>query len=319
MVNITTESSVNVTDNTDNGIQISSQYMVYIMMCLCILGLLGNILCVLVMIRKGLRHLPFAVYSSTLAVSDSIVLIYHMLENINLLYPMSLHGCIIWRFIMQTCNQYSSWCLVQLTVERFVAVVIPLKCHEIITQTRAVVGLAITFVVLSSVNVHIIWNWEPISCAWTESFRKSAWFFYYIGADILLYSSTPSLLLIVLNVIIIYKLFCTRTNVSAHQKKKQRKIVVLLVGVSLAFLILTTPANVFIVMRYLGYSNAESKSFLAIAYITFILNYGINFYIYSLTGGKVRDEFLKMVHCRKVRDERSSSSHCSPKENQSRV
>ena len=47
-----------------------------------IIGLVGNVLCIVVMLNKTMRHLPFAVFSGVLAVSDSCLLVERLIASV---------------------------------------------------------------------------------------------------------------------------------------------------------------------------------------------------------------------------------------------
>ena len=101
-----------------------------------IIGLIGNSLSFLVTLRTNLRRLSTTVYLSVLSVCDNIVLLAvpfarnTLLSDIVLgidIANIHLSLCLILNYISFWMPHLSSWCLVAVTFERTVAVLIPHK------------------------------------------------------------------------------------------------------------------------------------------------------------------------------------------------
>ena len=100
------------------------------------IGLIGNSLSFLVTVKTNLRKLSTTVYLSVLSVCDNVVLLVIVLAK-NILSSEILLGidighihlslCWIYNYISYWIPQLSAWCLVAVTFERTVAVLIPHK------------------------------------------------------------------------------------------------------------------------------------------------------------------------------------------------
>ena len=188
----------------------------YVRYVIDVIGLIGNVTCVAVMTRKSMRQSQFALYTGVLAVSDSAVLVRKLLESIETLRPdvrISRAACGLSEFLFYFCSHFSSWSLVLLTCERFIAVMFPFDVNEILSRRKAVGALLITGALLVLINVHILWTIKLDSvyaiCYWVPTFRQSTLLMVYTWAEMLIFSVIPLLVILSLNCIIIYKL-CRR-------------------------------------------------------------------------------------------------------------
>ena len=263
---------------------------------IAVVGFVGNVLCVVVMLHKTMRGLPFAVYSGVLAISDSILLINRVVSLMTRWKPESIplsdFTCGFLSFSLYFCNHFSSLILVHLTIERMFAVLLPLKCREIVTRRRAFVILLITGFVLGGVNMHANWtfyhNVDHSACTWRSKYHHSIYQTIFVWTDILLFFLIPATLIIALNSVIIYKL-CSARKDHGHNKK-QRKAVVMLFTVSIAFVVLTSPIAGRDLYYLLTHRRPHGDNLLhLVPYTMWMLNYAVNFYLYSLAGSKVRN------------------------------
>ena len=254
-------------------------------------------LCIVVMLNKTMRHLPFAVFSGVLAVSDSCILVIQGVFSVLSLNRNAIVfsdiTCRFERLLMTFCNQFSSWIVVYLTIERMVAVLIPLKCREIVTRRRAVLILALTGCILFGVNVNSLWTIQYSSnlqiCTWAEKFQKTIFREIYIWTDTAIFFLIPAILIIVLNAITICRLWQVRKQ-HLSSFNKQKSAIIILFGVSFAFVVLTSPVVVHDIYLLLnGRQHLEMGLRFYVPVSMWLMNYAVNFYLYSLAGSKVRN------------------------------
>ena len=95
-------------------------------------------------------------------------------------------------------------------------------------------------------------------------------------------------------------------------KSSETQVYVILLLVTFAFLILTTPAYVlFIYVMFVDYSKtpvsfAGFYLFYNVGQKTYYTNYGINFFLYVISGGKFRADLIKLFKSKTEKQQDSS-------------
>lgn len=122
---------------------------------LSVTGSIGNIISVFVFFRTRLRKLSSSYYLSALCISDTGFLILNFLLWLSLLdihiYNENYY-CQAFTFLSSFCSALSVWFVVAFTIERFIAVMYPLKRQTMCTVKRAksvLIGLIIVSIVHS--------------------------------------------------------------------------------------------------------------------------------------------------------------------------
>ncbi|ESO90787.1 hypothetical protein LOTGIDRAFT_122578, partial [Lottia gigantea] len=114
-----------------------------------VIGLTGNCLSFIVMKTKSWRHKSYSHYLCALAFFDSLTLIN---REVKLIDGMKIYAneqslfsnfgdvaCSMYNFYVHLCYLMSSWLIVAMAMERFVAVYFPLKKAYFCTQTGAAI------------------------------------------------------------------------------------------------------------------------------------------------------------------------------------
>ena len=79
--------------------------------------------------------------------------------------------------------------------------------------------------------------------------------------------------------------------------RKQHGTIITLFAVSVCFVLFTSPICVNSIITFItGIGRDMSNPWEHISTILFELNYSFNFYLYCLTGSKVRSEVMKLFH-----------------------
>lgn len=112
----------------------------YYMPLLIVVGSIGNILSVLVFFRTRLKKLSSSYYLSALGISDTGFLLcnfFQWLGIFNINFYNKEVVCQLLTYLSNLCATLSVWFVVAFTVERFIAVLYPLKRQTMCTVRRA--------------------------------------------------------------------------------------------------------------------------------------------------------------------------------------
>lgn len=118
----------------------------YINISVGVLGLLGNIICSRVMLTNSLKHISSSVFFFFIGIVDSINIISTLIRDIAVHTTLSsddiLFGGNEWRcrfghYGLQTCRTASSWLVIALVAELYLATRSPAKAKVIYTRWRS--------------------------------------------------------------------------------------------------------------------------------------------------------------------------------------
>ena len=143
--------------------QIVHNLDLYLVPCLAVGGILGNILSFLVFVGTYLKHMSSSVYLAGLAVSDSVFLLMVFLSwssNVNIYIYHRPGWCHLFVYLAYVSSFLSVWYVVCFTVERYIAVCFPLKRQDWCTARRArivVTSLAVAAILLYT---YALWTSE---------------------------------------------------------------------------------------------------------------------------------------------------------------
>jgi hypothetical protein len=125
---------------------------------LIVFGLMGNMLILVVFLKKSRRSTSSGFCFVALAISDSIALIFMLLRsllNLQILGNVSL-ACKFIKFIYYSSLQISSWCLVLLTFDRLIAVLFIFRYNTWSKKLHALKLLILIVFVILLINMHLL-------------------------------------------------------------------------------------------------------------------------------------------------------------------
>lgn len=143
------ESASNIAATLNNTLRMAVFLDNYYNPCVCVTGSVGNIVSIVVFFRTKLRKLSSSYYLAALGMSDTVFLLSNLLS-------WSSYGqdiltidifCKLLNFFVGASSLLSSWFVVAFTVERFIAVLYPLKRQTMCTVRRAKMMLACLLIV----------------------------------------------------------------------------------------------------------------------------------------------------------------------------
>ena len=201
--------------------------------------------------------------------------------------------------------QYSSMLLAVMSIEKLIALYFPFKAKSYCTVGTAKWVTGILAVIMAGFNFPILVSYKAIGihCYVTKHWN------YFVMLNTLFYAMVPISFMLLANAAIICKLMMikyygmSRSNESVSKSSTRGSVMV--ISVSLAFIILTTPRVVDNVIK-LKFVTTPLRSLVVVSMQ--YLNHSINGILYCIFGEKFRNELRKIIlSCRK----KSRSEHCS--------
>ena len=224
-------------------------------------------------------------------------------------------GAIYAFFTVTLC---SALFVVSMTFDRFYSIVQPHKAASFNTVKRA--KMTILCIVIFSllfniphfvISSHQEWLCLPFGNAVTMA--KSYFQFYY-WLSLTFQFLMPFVLLLIMNSFIIrtlqnrvmkkMRLKADNDEIQNNSKNPERQVYIILLLVTFSFLILTTLAYLFFIINLLGNFTTSPKGFAGyylysnIAQKLHVTNYGINFFLYVISGRTFRTDLLSVFSLR---------------------
>lgn len=340
---------------------LSEKICVFVSLTLVIIGLVGNFCSFLVFSSKEMRVISSNVYLLVLACSDSFYLISvlsaKILSTLRCLYftasaidfyNRSMAWCKIFQYILDLCSNYSTCLIMAFTIERFIAVYLPIRFKEICTVQRARIICAVTLIttaVLISPHHFMYISLLPQKnvCLINPHYEQQFWRIYI--AEMSFFRIIPVFIIAVLNITIIMRLSMvnrekrrlknSRTPLNSNNRKKQKgkkkqkddknlQITVMLIMVSTSYIIVFLPVLIHFIMWALQrekFIELDSEAMVLAQRYTgtlYISGFAINFFLYTISGKVFREQMLRIlcerdirIHQQKITNNgQTSITHC---------
>ena len=292
------------------------------------IGTIGNILAILVFSQKSLRGKSTSIFLIGLGVTDTVVL------NLGLMpwWVGNVTGrevrtyadaiCKIENFFSYAPIHSSAWILVAVTLERVIAVCLPMKARELVTPRRALISLVVIVVVISGVNAHLLWtnrletnadgNIECIVDPLHWNFVREI----FIWIDLFIASYIPFTIMLVCNAAIIFKLVKAKLKRKANMNikddsSKMSSVTIMLLTLNFVFLLTTSPIVIFLALKEV-FKGDKSPQAMARYWMVYVIvgllsytNSALNFYMYCLSGAKFRRDLMSLF-CKNPPPKKSS-------------
>ena len=208
--------------------------------------------------------------------------------------PFVWTDCKLGYFFYNFGAQYSLMLLAVMSVEKFFALYFPLKANFYCTVGTAKWVTSILALIISGCNVASL-IWYRFNGKYCFIIKHS---YYILMLHTMLYSLVPIVVMLLGNVAIIYKLMyikykgISHTNESVSKSSTRGSIMV--VTVSLAFIMLTSPRTVDSAIKFKFSAHPYGWLFVI---TTQCLNHSINGILYCIFGQNFRNELLKILPC----------------------
>ena len=300
------------------------------------IGLVGNTLSFLVMIKPSNRKMSTCIYMAAISVNDNIMMLIAI--RTWLVTTLKIHKrytleCGFTSFSILLTLQNATYQVVAMTIDKFIAIKWPHKAPLYSTPHRAKWTAIGIYLVAILYNIpHILFS-SLIGDDCVVYDVGGVYAKIYSWLTFIVNGIIPIALLITLNLTIVIKVRksherfvkSTSNNTSeqnfniAEKRQRQSKnvesqLTVMLLLVTTLFLLLIIPTYV----RYLYFSYAKRDTpekqsgamlFYHLSYHLYFTNSGINFFLYCISGKKFRDDLRQLLSCcgRKSRDDKMAT------------
>jgi hypothetical protein len=311
-----------------------------------ILAITGNSLILLVILKNSqLNRSSFSVYVKSMAISDTLVLIFKLISFKNktskvFYWPSMCTGII---FLSDASMLLSVWTIVLITIERALVVLFPLFIKKFVSpcHARTLILLIVMMSLLFSARILFI----PIDVSSNQTQRChpiSTWQNYrQLNATIneFAYCFIPVSIVVIGNCITLYTVKRaiferqhTLTNHSYNKKKSfetnKHQLIFMLFMVTLMFIVYFVPFTIANAISRWGlpfglcFTQKTFGNYLIIRSLSEFLkdlNFCTNFFVYCIRGRRFRYAFLSLIHQRRNRFASSLRSGNSTKQPNERL
>ena len=306
--------------------EIATTLSVYWFPILVPIGLVGNNLSFLVMIKPSNRKMSTCIYMAVLSVNDNLMMclaLYDWLITVVNIHQWYLLECKVFAFLVFLALLNSTFQVVFMTIDKYVAIKWPHRAAAYSTPQKTkllIVGVFLSVTVFNIPHLFIskVVGGECVGYVIGGEITKVySWLSFVVNAII------PFTMLIYMNCVIVKtvrksrEMFRIAENVSSHynqsinksvQNRQQKmtsvrnQLTIMLLLVTTLFLILLIPTYVrFIywnlVKRDTPSKYASSMLFFQITYKLYVTNSGINFFLYCISGQKFRKDLKEIICC----------------------
>ena len=296
-------------------LRIPKGIIIYVFPVILLFGMVGNILSILVLVRKAMQRNNSSTYLIMLAITNMSVLTFscfktwlRLVSDFELLH-YSDAMCKILKYVFFTSTHFSAWLVVLLTCERFLVVCFPFRASHFWFVHRPWIVTLITISIIMLTNINQFWTSQ---LRVTEQGRECAVYdqhntlcTVFSNLNMLIYSLVPAIIVFSLNTAIIVTIArhrysgetitSPRTPLPLIRRQNQQRLTIMLLCICVLWLLLTGPYA--IIDSGIPLNNMErGTEYLVrtLAYTFMYINHAINFYIYCLTGKKFRFELKRM-------------------------
>ena len=323
--------------NSNSSISLTSRLWMYGSPPLIVGGTVGNMLSIVVLLRRSLRQTTTSLYLIALAVGDTTVLHSGLLRHwVKALTNTDIRlasnaVCKLHTFLVYGLQQFVSWIIVWVTLERLAAVFCPFKARDIFTKPFAALTLVFTALIIICFNIQFFFTQELFQARnkktgagqWTcntlyhkhREYLTSRW----PWIDLSIFSLVPFIIILVCNISIVCRLL-----LSSHRRRqlqlvpasssggsghgtgaacgnsKLTTMTSILLCVSIMFLCTTAPISIFLIGQKYWPANPDPQtqerlqSAWVIVNLVSYTNNSLNFVLYCLSGRRFRKEVVSM-------------------------
>ena len=291
------------------------------------IGLVGNTLSFLVMIKPNNRKMSTCIYMAAISINDNLMMclaLYNYLLTTLKIYQMHPAECNMMALLIMLLLQNTTFQVLVMTVDKYIAIKWPHRAATYSTPKRAkiisvLVSICVTMYNIPHVFISRLIGGQCFAYAIGGLITKVySWFSFVLNAVI------PFSMLIYMNYVIVTtvrksrKMFGsndTTTGKDQNQevnkglqtrhkamKNAENQLTIMLLLVTTLFLILLIPTYVrFIYTMFVKpdtpFNYANSMLFYHVSFKLYMTNNGINFLLYCISGRKFRNDLREILCC----------------------
>ena len=317
IINPTTEAPLSETGHDAMYDSIEHFITQYVFGVIFIGGVVGNIICFVVLQHEEFRQASMRFTLSALALVDTGLLVFGLLRQ--WLWEVlgrdprgdNVFLCKTLYFGVYFFGQLSPWTIVLLTLERLVSIFRPLKAKTMCNTRRVVTSWILTAAILTVINLHTFLKADLITKEKTNGSENITvtkcrhlpeWEYFHLEIwmwlDFILVTILPFLVITACNCAIIIRLRQMTSQRTSHLRASpdktdcgQQSITTMLIMVSLVFLVTTTPLGIFFVTADLK-DTSRTDLIMALCNMLYYLNSSTNFILYCVSGSIFRRAFI---------------------------
>ncbi|XP_062817796.1 thyrotropin-releasing hormone receptor-like [Anolis carolinensis] len=332
------ESPINVSLDATVGLLQYKVVSVFLVLGICVVGIVGNVMVVLVVLTARHMRTPTNCYLVSLAVADLMVLVAAGLPNVSDSLAGSwvygLAGCLGITYFQYLGINASSCSITAFTVERYIALCHPIRAQTMCTVSRAKRIIALVWAVTSLYG--LIWFFlvdiavnagQRLECGYKVS--RNLYLPIYL-LDFALFFVTPLALVTVLYVLIGKVLFHSpvlpqvatiRDGQDADQNRtagprstayvsSRKQVTKMLAVVVVLFALLWMPYRTLVLVNSFVARPYLDRWFLLFCRLCIYTNSAINPIVYNAMSQKFRLAFKGLCKCRKEAQPKRRASSC---------
>ena len=322
MDNATTTPLLGMTDEQKRFMEIQDAMFMFQYIALpffLFVGLFGNLMTIATMASRQFSHMTSRYILIALAISDTTLLITQPFNKIWIIKlfgtdvraALSDAGCKAFFHIFRTSKMTSSWFVVLLCFERFVAVVFPLRAKLIIKKNVVFTDMALNYLINGIYMA--VWTFSSgivDGLCKPDLPHPNHKPFLIVGVTI--YSFIPSALLLIFTPQIIFKISrqirlrrhltqSKRSQASSRSEEDMIRASVMVVCVMVAYIILVLPisiVHIYAAVTRISAFDVNSLGFFVFREVAQVLeqvNYSVNFFFYVLCSSVFRRRVAQIL------------------------
>ena len=273
------------------------------------MGLVGNTLSFLVMIRSNNRKISTCIYMAAISINDNLMMAWTFRTWYSFTFKSNYPKlCKLTAYGSYLILQNSTFQIVAMTIDKYIAIKWPHKAAAYSSPNRAkiIIFAILIFAALYNLPHYFMANVVEGQCGFSvESIltKVHSWISFVLNGII------PFTLLIHMNYVIVRtvrqsrKMFSSTAGIETRQKSMksaESQLTTMLVLVTTLFLILILPS--YIRFIYAAFVRTDTPSKFAdslliseISYHLYVTNSGINFLLYCISGQRFRNDLKEIV------------------------
>ena len=280
------------------------------------IGLIGNTLSFLVMIGPNNRKISTCIYMAAISINDNVMMCLALngwLVTTGKLYELPRWGCKGFAYLVNFSLQTSTFLVLAMTIDKYVAIKWPLRATTFSASTNALSMTLGVIICTLCYNVPHLFASDLVRHMCVGYVLGGLKTKIYFWINFLVNFIIPFSLLIHMNYAIVKavrnsrKMFQTKEDQGMYIgrrtiKSVENQLTVMLLSVTTLFLILLFPAYIrFIYSTFVGRDTpskyASSLLMFEITHKLYNTNNGVNFFLYCISGERFRNDLRKIMCC----------------------